>query len=166
MRSPMRIKPGKMTYAILLFGFVCGAFLFYTAISPKKHHYDPSMIKWAKVFNVDIKSKKHPFAINRIVRFEEYTNYLCAEIPFNFDLLKEQGWDVGGPAGKFYLFVNGSLKSSTWYKGTNGNCWLPFGAGDFKNGSNSIRFDIIIFSPTRGASIDAEGVTSRIDRAL
>lgn len=115
----------------------------YVKLRPKRLK-DPAMAKWLQYFQVDVKTRTHPFKILRIVEGKEPKEF-SAEIPFSYDFLMKERWgSLEARRGKFALVVNGDTVSSDWDRGTNGNCIFRFDASDLAPGTNQVRLDILV----------------------
>ena len=123
----------------------CGAA--YLLLQPKQRTFENrTMAQWLRILNTDPNNSKNPLRIVRIVQYDG-PEACAAELPLSYDLIRQQGF-CDGRKGKFHLVINGGSIWTDCWRGTNGNCLLPFGKSELNAATNQIQVDFLIFNPS------------------
>jgi hypothetical protein len=117
------------------------------------------MAEWLQMLRLNSTSRTNPLQIVNIVY--DKSAIATAEVLLSYDLLNKHGF-LNIQNAKFNMNINGTILTSTCWRGAAGDCLLPFDKNELVPGLNLLQVEFTIFGRTNLDYIRATGPARRV----
>jgi len=160
-------KARRCAYTCFLALMACGAYILLSGLHPalrrayrwlgpeRPTYLGHNMATWLQMLTLKTNSHGDPLQIVEIT-CNTASNTATAEVQLSYDLLSKHGF-LDEKFATFHLDINGDILFAASWRGSNGDCLLPFDTRSLNPGTNQVRVRFVISNRTNTDFIMATG---------